>query len=59
MAHSAPTVVFGTAGIAALSTETLNDMLSVLEKHHVKELDTAFIYVCAKYRAINGKKVNH
>lgn len=45
MAHQKPTIVFGTAGVVAMSTEVLGQMLSTLEKHNVKELDTAFIYV--------------
>jgi hypothetical protein len=55
MAHSKPTIVFGTAGVLALSTEDLNSMLSTLEKHNVKNLDTAYIYVCfrlSSFRAI-------
>lgn len=45
MAHEKPTIVFGTAGIVAWSTEVLDGMLSTLEKHNVKDLDTAYIYV--------------
>ena len=45
MVHSAPAIVFGTAGISSLDTETAKGMVSVLEKHYVKELDTAYVYV--------------
>jgi aflatoxin B1 aldehyde reductase len=45
MANQKPTIVFGTAGVVAMSTEVLNGMLSTLEKHNVKNIDTAFIYV--------------
>lgn len=44
MAHSGPKIVFGTAGMAAFPTEVGKEMLEVLKKHGVKELDTAFIY---------------
>ena len=46
MAHEKPTIVFGVAGIAAMSDEVRNGMFSTLEKHDVKEIDTAFSYVC-------------
>ena len=45
MVHSAPAIVFGTAGISSLDTETARGIISVLEKHNVKELDTAYVYV--------------
>jgi hypothetical protein len=45
MVHSAPAIVFGTAGISSLDTETAKGIVSVLEKHNVKELDTAYVYV--------------
>jgi hypothetical protein len=45
MAYQKPTIVFGAAGIVAMSTEVLNQMLSTLEKHNVTEVDTAFVYV--------------
>lgn len=45
MVHSAPAIVFGTAGISSFDTETAKGIISVLEKHNVKELDTAFLYV--------------
>ena len=44
MPQSIPTISFGTAGAFHLSTEVLNDMLDMLEKHDVKEVDTAYIY---------------
>jgi hypothetical protein len=46
MVHSAPAIVFGTAGISSLDTETAKGIVGVLEKHNVKELDTAYVYVC-------------
>jgi hypothetical protein len=46
MAHQKPTIVFGVAGIIAMSDEVLSGMFSALEKHNVKEIDTAFVYVC-------------
>jgi aflatoxin B1 aldehyde reductase len=45
MAQSAPSIVFGSAGIALYSTETVKEMLSILEKHNVTQIDTARIYV--------------
>ena len=45
MAHPKPTIVFGTAGLVAMSAEVLNQTLSILERHNVKDLDTAFVYV--------------
>ena len=45
MVHSAPAIVFGTAGISSLDTQTAQGIISVLEKHNVKELDTAYVYV--------------
>jgi hypothetical protein len=47
MAYQKPTIVYGTAGVVAFSTEVLDQMLNTLEKHNVKELDTAFVYVCS------------
>jgi aflatoxin B1 aldehyde reductase len=56
MAQSAPSIVFGSAGIASLSTETANEMLNILEKHNIKQIDTASIYVSpASSQAHNGK----
>jgi aflatoxin B1 aldehyde reductase len=53
MVHSAPAIVFGTAGISSLDTEAAKGIVSVLEKHNVKELDTAYVYVrypnCSRY----------
>lgn len=45
MAQPAPAIVFGSAGIASFSTETVTEMLEILEKHNVKQIDTASIYV--------------
>jgi aflatoxin B1 aldehyde reductase len=45
MAQSAPAMVFGSAGIASFATETVKEMLDILEKHDVKQIDTASIYV--------------
>jgi aflatoxin B1 aldehyde reductase len=45
MAQSAPSMVFGSAGIATFATETVKEMLNILEKHNVKQIDTASIYV--------------
>ena len=47
MTYSTPVISYGTAGIAAMSTEVLNGILDTLAKHNVKELDTAFVYVSA------------
>lgn len=41
----APAIVFGAAGVAAFSTEQLNEIFDILDKHNVKELDTARLYV--------------
>jgi aflatoxin B1 aldehyde reductase len=45
MAQSAPSIVFGSAAIASYSTETVQDMLEILEKHKIAQIDTASIYV--------------
>jgi len=44
MASTAPKVSFGTAGVSSLAPEVVEGLLGVLEKHNVKELDTAYIY---------------
>jgi len=44
MAQSAPSIVFGTAPIASFSTETAKEILSILKKHNVNQLDTARLY---------------
>jgi len=41
---SAPAIVFGAAGIFSNDIETRDGLFSTLEKHHVKEIDTAIIY---------------
>ncbi len=46
MANSGASIVFGAAGFAAFSSETVNNVLDILQKHNVKELDTASLYVC-------------
>jgi aryl-alcohol dehydrogenase-like predicted oxidoreductase len=38
--------VFGTASLGRLSAETGKEMLDICEKHGVREIDTAYIYVC-------------
>ncbi|KAK0100780.1 hypothetical protein ONS95_007229 [Cadophora gregata] len=40
----APKIVFGAAGVAAFSTEQLNEIFDILEKHNAKEIDTARLY---------------
>jgi len=45
MVSSAPIIVFGTASISKWSPEVQQGILSTLEKHHVMELDTAYVYV--------------
>jgi aflatoxin B1 aldehyde reductase len=55
MAESAPSIVFGSAGVASFSTETVKEMLNILEKHNIKQIDTASIYVSpASSQAFNG-----
>ncbi|KAK6582077.1 hypothetical protein PZA11_005774 [Diplocarpon coronariae] len=44
MAQEAPAVVFGSAGVAAFSDEQLVEIFGILDKHHVKEIDTARLY---------------
>lgn len=41
----APKIVFGAAGVSAFSTEQLDEIYNILDKHNVKELDTARLYV--------------
>ncbi|KAH7407320.1 NADP-dependent oxidoreductase domain-containing protein [Cadophora sp. MPI-SDFR-AT-0126] len=40
----APKIVFGAAGVAAFSSEQLSEIFDILDKHNVKEIDTARIY---------------
>lgn len=42
---SAPKISFGAAGFSSLPREVQEGFLETLEKHNVKELDTAIIYV--------------
>jgi len=44
MAHAAPKILFGTAGVASWDSETVTGLLDTLKKHEVTVLDTAFIY---------------
>lgn len=53
MADSAPIIIFGTSSIATFSTETAWDMLSVLQEHGVKDLDTARGYVYYLHLALH------
>lgn len=41
---SAPIISFGTAGVVSYDTETRNEIFNTLERHNVKELDTAYVY---------------
>jgi aflatoxin B1 aldehyde reductase len=45
MTYSAPSIVFGTAGIAAFDNKGMKDVLTLLEKHNIKYLDSASLYV--------------
>lgn len=45
MAPTAPKIIYGTASIAMLGNKTALDMFNILEKHNVKDLDTAYLYV--------------
>jgi len=54
MAQSTPAIVFGTASIARYSTETAKEMLNILEKHKVDQLDTASVYVSPQSRNTQG-----
>jgi len=57
MAQSAPAIVFGSAPIARYSTETAKEMLEILEKHKVNQIDTASIYVsshCSRLVVMQG-----
>jgi hypothetical protein len=40
-----PNLAFGTAPISRFSPDVLDSMLKTLEKHSVKEMDTARVYV--------------
>ncbi|CZT13047.1 hypothetical protein WAI453_005890 [Rhynchosporium graminicola] len=40
----APAVVFGAAGVANFSTEQFTEILDILDKHNVKQIDTARLY---------------
>ena len=45
MAHPKPKLIYGTDTIVDLRTEVFEDILDTLEKHNVKDLDTAYVYV--------------
>lgn len=47
MAHnpSPPEIIFGAGGAGGLSAEEVRETLGVLQRHGVKALDTAFVYV--------------
>jgi len=49
MAQVPPTICFGAAGVFHMTTELLVEMLDTLQKHDVKEMDTAFIYASSLY----------
>ncbi|KAK2627520.1 hypothetical protein QTJ16_003486 [Diplocarpon rosae] len=53
MAHEAPAVVYGAAGLAAFSDEQIVEIFSILDQHNVKEIDTARLY--GPSEAILGK----
>lgn len=56
MAQSAPSIVFGSAGIASFSTETVKEMLEILEKHKITQIDTARVYVSsASSETVDGE----
>lgn len=42
-------IVFGTAGLPRLSVEEVEEVYQVLQRHEVKDLDTAHIYVSLMY----------
>ncbi|KAI9049803.1 hypothetical protein LZ554_005954 [Drepanopeziza brunnea f. sp. 'monogermtubi'] len=44
MAQKAPALVFGTAGVAEFSDDQVQEIFGILDKHNVKQLDTARIY---------------
>ena len=46
MADSAPTIIFGAAPVAQVGDEEIKKWLSVLRDHNVKDIDTAYYYVC-------------
>jgi len=49
MAPLAPKIVFGTAAVNSFEPQVLTDMLDTLDKHNVKELDTASVYACTYF----------
>jgi len=57
MTQSIPKISFGTAGAFHLSTEVLNDMLDMLEKHDVKEIDTAYVYGSKLYQVCKSTRL--
>ncbi|KAG0646182.1 Oxidoreductase sirO [Hyphodiscus hymeniophilus] len=48
MAHQKPALAYGTAGVNAFTPEVLDAIFTTLEKHNVKELDTARGYVSSE-----------
>jgi hypothetical protein len=46
MANSAPGIIFGPYGIQSRSFEEQEEIFSLLLKHNVTALDTAYSYVC-------------
>ena len=45
MAKSSPEIIFGAAAVARLGIGEWEERLRVLQKHGVKTIDTAYIYV--------------
>lgn len=45
MAKSPPQIIYGAPGVAEKSPEELKELFATLQKHNVKILDTASIYV--------------
>jgi hypothetical protein len=46
MASQRPKTVFGAAPVGRFTPETLAEFINLLEQYHVKEIDTAYVYVC-------------
>ncbi|KAK9428591.1 NADP-dependent oxidoreductase domain-containing protein [Lipomyces doorenjongii] len=48
MTSSIPRIIQGAATVASQTMEAVQQMFSLLEKHHIKDLDTAYSYICTQ-----------
>jgi hypothetical protein len=46
MADLTPEIIFGGGSLGARSLADAEEVFAVLQKHRVKAIDTAYVYVC-------------